>query len=475
MREWWPTLWPFPGWSARTAAMQEGRALPPPLAAGLAAAHAGDLGQGFAVFAQFQDEVGRSAAVACAFAELLTLDPTYPEALTVAERAASGFPTDPSVIIPLSAALLRVAELRPPDEPPFEQGPAHLAAGACQRCFEALSTDDRTAPSIGGYLQINMADALRMMGPDHDEDALKAYQVALAIDDRRGAWWFHLGLLHKWRGRYREGLEANQRAYARLGAERPVLWNLAICATALGEGALALEAWAKLGIKGQLSEGGMPYVPNMPPLQLRVATVGEETGQSDPLPSRAVTFEVLWVQPLSPCHGVVQSPTARRASIDYGDVVLWDGAPVRMNPIRGEDGVVRQVPVFPLLWILRPGDERRLRFVGMQKQPGMVDALAADLGPDTPLVVYDTRSRPGDATQLLYGKLIVPASRDLAALRRDLDAGLRARPGLTLAIPQLYELLGDTPQAGKSHQAWGGIERSAERLGLLTRPGQRTR
>ena len=452
--------------------MQAGRAVAPQLTAGLTAAHAGDVAQGFAIFAQFQHEVATNAAVACAFAELLSLDPSYADALIVAERAVGGFATDPSVIIPLSAALLRVAELRPPDEPPFERGPAHLAAGACQRCFEALDSTQRTEPAVGGYLQINMADALRMMGPDHDDDALKAYQVALAIDGQRGAWWFHLGLLHKWRGRFREGLEANQRAYARLGAERPILWNLAICATALGEGALALEAWAKLGIKGELSESGMPFVPDMPPLQVRVATVGEEVGQADPLPARAVTFEVLWVQPLSPCHGVVQSPTARRASIDYGDVVLWDGAPVRMNRVRGADGAARDVPVFPLLWILRPGDERRLRFVGMQKQRGMVDDLAAALGPDTPLVVFDARSRADDPTQLLYGKLIVPASRDLAALRTALDAALRARPGLTLAIPQLYELLGDTPQAGKAHQAWGGIERAAERQGLLPRRGK---
>lgn len=447
--------------------MQATRALDPILAAGLSAAHTGDVAQGFAAFAQFQGEVATDAAVACAFAELLALDPSYADALTVAERAVSGFGTDPGVIIPLSAALLRVAELRPADEPPFERGPAHLAAGACQRCFEALDSDDRTEPSIGGYLQINMADALRMMGPDHDEDALKAYQVALAIDSQRGAWWFHLGLLHKWRGRFREGLEANQRAYARLGAERPILWNLAICATAVGEGALAVEAWSKLGIQGEVTERGMPYVPDMPPLQIRVASVGEETGQHDPLPARAVTFEVLWVQPLSPCHGVVQSPTARRASVDYGDVVLWDGAPVRMSRVRGPDGAPRDVPVFPLLWILRPGDERRLRFVGMQKQPGMIDALAEALGESTPLVVFDRRSTEGDTTQLLYGKLIVPAERDLAELRKTLDAALRARPGLTLAIPQLYELLGDTPQAGKAHQAWGGIERAAERQGLL--------
>ncbi|MDB4975472.1 MAG: hypothetical protein JWN48_3813 [Myxococcaceae bacterium] len=446
-----------------TAAMLPAREI----ASALDAAHAGDVAQGFALFAKFQQDVGRSRDAALAFAELLSLDPSYQEALPFAEKVVGGFETDPGVIILLSAALLRVAELRPSDEPPFEKGPAHLAAGACQRCFESLSSADRMKPAVGGYLQVNLADALRMMGPEQDEDALKAYQLALTIDGTRGAWWFHLGLLHKWRGRFREGLEANQKAYARMGAQRPVLWNLAICATALGEGKLALEAWEKLGIRGELSSGNMPYVPDMPPMQVRVATLGEETGQGDPLPQQAVTFEVLWVQPLSPCHGVVQSPTARKASIDYGDVVLWDGAPVRMNRVQTAEGQTREVPVFPLLWILRPGDERRLRFVGMQKTRGSVQALGDALGPDTTLSVYEERSsRKGDA-HLFYGKLLAPASRDLKEVRTLLEKGLRERVGLTLACPQLYELLGDTPQAGKAHQAWGGIEKSAEQQGIL--------
>ncbi len=460
------------------------------LAAARAAAHAGEVAKGFQLFEQFRNDVARSREAATLFAELLARDPSYPDSLSIAEQITGGFATDPEVIILLSAALLRVAEQRPADEPPFEQGAAHLAAGACQRCFEALDPAARIDPDVGGYLQVNMADALRMMGPDHDRDALQAYQVALAIDDARGGWWFQLGLLHKWRGRFREGLEANLKARARLGATRPVLWNLAICATALGEGARALDAWELLGIRGSLAQSGMPFVPDMPPLQVRVATVGEETGQHDPLPARAVTFEVLWVQPLSPCHGVVQSPTARRASVDYGDVVLWDGAPVHMNRVRfardpesdaraQREPETRDVPVFPLLWILRPGDERRLRFVGMEKERGLVDALGTALGEQATLVVFDRRSnvearasareRNGAAADahLFYGKLIVPGTVELNEVRRALEAALRARPGLTMAVPELYEQLGDTAAAGKAHQAWGGIERAAERQAIL--------
>jgi tetratricopeptide (TPR) repeat protein len=436
--------------------------------AAVEAAQAGQTDAAWHDFAAFAEQIGEKREVALAFGELLRLDPGYAQALPWAERALRGFATEAHVIIPLAAALLRAAELRPPDEPPFSQGPAHLAAGACQKCFEALPSAQRTAPEIGGYLQLNMADALRMMGPEYDDEALQAYQLALTIDDARGAWWFHLGLLHKWRGRFREGLTANQKAYARFGSQpgantRPVLWNLAICATALGEGALALQAWAELGIKGELSQAGMPFVPDMPAMQVRVATLGEDSGQHDPLPAAAVTFEVLWVTPFSPCHGAIQTPTARRASVDYGDVVLWDGAPVKVHEIAGA-----QVPVFPLLWVLRPGDERRLRFVGMQKQPGLVQALAESLREQASLVTLDQRAASdGDGAQLVYGKLIVPAATSLASIRETLERELRSRPNLSFSVPRLYELLGDTPAAGRAHQAWGGIERSAQKRGLL--------
>lgn len=430
----------------------------------VARARAGDRSGAWALATSVLDKVGEDRGAAEAFAELLSLDPTYADAMRPAERVVAAFGGDAELMIALSAALLRVAEQRPPDEPPFEKGPAHLAAGAAQRCFEGLSAAQRLEPALGGYLQINMADALRMMGPEHDADALQAYQLALTIDDTNGWWWFQLGLLHKWRGSFREALDANRKARVRLGDLRPVLWNLAIAATALGEGQIALEAWEKLGVRGSLSKGGLPFVADMPAMQMRVATMGEDTGRNDPLPSKAVTFEVLWVQPLSPCHGVVQSPTVRKASVDYGDVVLWDGAPVHMNEVEG-----RKVPVFPLLWILRPGDEKRLRFVGMEKDAGSIDSLAEELGEGAELVVFDRRSPDGDGNRIFYGKLLVSAERDLSTLRSALEAALGKRPGLILSIPKLYELLGDTPAAGKAHQAWGGIERAAEKRGLLPR------
>ena len=59
-----------------------------------------------------------------------------------------------------------------------------------------------------------------------------------------------------------------------------------------GEGKLALEAWDKLGIKGELSQSGMPQVQGIPAMQVRVATMGEEIGQT--LSTAAPFFDIDW-------------------------------------------------------------------------------------------------------------------------------------------------------------------------------------
>jgi hypothetical protein len=63
--------------------------------------------------------------------------------------------------------------------------------------------------------------------------------------------------------------------------------------------------------------------------------------------------------------------------------------------------------------------------------------------------------------RLAYGKIVVPRSTDLNAFRRELDASLARHSGVQLVVPGLFEALGDAAAAGKAHQIWRGIERSA--------------
>ena len=265
-----------------------------------------------------------------------------------------------------------------------------------------------------------------------------------------------------------------------MGAERPVLWNLAICATALGKAEEAVEIWDELGVPARIDVArGMPYVAGLPPMLLRVLSRTPATDGTSELPEKAVGFELVWVAPLSPCHGVVQSPTFRDAPIDYGDLVLWDGAPVAAHKTSEGD----TVPVFPLLEILRRGDERRWPFVALEREPGSVRSLEADLpegarvfiqqervehhcaaceagephGHDTTPATQTTPAFESAAGTLVRGKLIVPEAQDLSELRSAWEAAAGSRP-LSISLPALYEELGDSKQAGQAHQAWRGIE-----------------
>ena len=74
---------------------------------------------------------------------------------------------------------------------------------------------------------------------------------------------------------------------------------------------------------------------------------------------------------------------------------------------------------------------------------------------------------PPEEHRLAYGKVVLEGARDVAAFKRELDAAEQRHAGVRLVVPGLYELLGDSPAAGKAHQLWRGLERAG--LGGATR------
>ncbi|MFW2389373.1 MAG: tetratricopeptide repeat protein [Polyangiales bacterium] len=383
-----------------------------------------------------------------------------------------------------AALLIEQAGRRGMDEPPLsEDGPAAWAASALRRGLDSLDETDRQDPEVAGNMQAMLGNALRFCGPGRDADAQSAFTAAIELDPERGEWWYDAGLLDKWRGRFDEGYAANEQARMRLGPQRPVLWNLAICATALGKSEEAVEAWADLGVEARVDRSrDMPYVAGLPPMLLRVLSRTPATDATSQLPDKAVAFELVWIAPLSPCHGVVQSPTFRDAPIDYGDVVLWDGAPVAAHKVSADE----PVPVFPLLEILRRGDERRWPFVALEREPGASQGLEEALPDGVRVFIQQERvdhqcaacdagvphdhgteadtaaNAPSGTVPLVRGKLVVPASLDLSEFRDAWEALMKARP-MAVAIPGFYEDLGDAKRAGQEHQAWRGIEGKAVR------------
>ncbi|MGB5520983.1 MAG: tetratricopeptide repeat protein [Polyangiales bacterium] len=387
-----------------------------------------------------------------------------------------------------ASLLIEQAGRRGMDEPPLrEDGPAAWAAEALQRSLDALDEADRKDPEVAGNLNAMLGNALRFCDPGKDAEAQDAFTRAIELDPERGEWWYDAGLLDKWRGRFDEGYAANEQARMRLGDQRPVLWNLAICATALGKAEEAVDTWDQLGVPARIDRSrGMPFVANLPPMLLRVLSRTPATDATSQLPDKAVGFELVWIAPLSPCHGVVQSPTFRDAPIDYGDLVLWDGAPVAAHQTSAGDAV----PVFPLLEILRPGDERRWPFVALEREPGAVRSLEEALPQGVRVFVQQERvehhcaaceagephehgaesvsvsvSAPvsvSASASLVRGKLIVPFGVDLTEFREAWEGAVKDR-AVSVALPALYEAVDDAKQAGQEHQAWRGIERKALR------------
>jgi len=433
----------------------------------LAALAAGRVEQAWSSVEPLREQLTRDREVARGWLELLRATPWRATLQTEVRSALAGFGTDPEIAVCACDALLRAAERTPADEPQPWASPAHLALEAAALCLESGTA---MPAELGASLHAAHGNALRLIG--RPDEALEALQRAIALAPERGGLFHDLAILHKTRHAFREGLEAAERASALLGASKPALWNVALCATALGEGARAVEALRALGHDAKLADSGMPYVQGLPPLQVRAATISSGHGQSV-VPERAVSFELLWVTPISPCHGVVSSATFREASIDYGDVVLWDAVPVGVVEHEG-----RPVPRMPLLSVLRRGDERRLRFVALQQRPGEIGELAADMPDGSSLFVHAERvemlcarcasgehmkkHEHGAAEQhrIAYGKVVVDGGADLAAFHAALDAAQQRHPGVRLVVPGLYEALGDTVAAGKAHQLWRGLERA---------------
>ena len=429
-----------------------------------------------AVAAFAKDPKGRTQVMG--LLALWRATPGKPGLVAEVKRLAAGFGADPLVVTAACDALIRDAERFAPDEPPPADGAAHSALALVQRCLDDLAEEHRDDPQTLAYLQVCLGNALRLV---HLYDrALPALKSALSKRPDHGAWWFNLGLLHKQRGDYVQGVEANRKARELLGDQKPVLWNLAICATATGDGQTAVEAFGALGLSAYVAPSGMPQVDYMPPVQLRVATVGPGHMGPSHVPDDAVSFELVWVTPLSPCHGVVQTPTYRRGSVDFGDVVLWDVVPVGATTFEG-----KPVPRFPLLSVLREGAEHRFRFIALQRKSGAIAALEGALPQGGQLFVHRERVEPAPAApsavaeplspaaqqpdvgatddgRLVYGKVVLPAEADLTSFRKEFTA-LVAATEVELVMPELLEKLGDTPAAGKAHTMWRGLERTLEK------------
>jgi len=115
-------------------------------------------------------------------------------------------------------------------------------------------------------------------------------------------------------------MQANQRVLELDPTEKAAYWNLGIAATALGEWAVARQAWRGYGVDVGDGDGPLLLDLGMAPVRLNPEANGE----------------VVWGRRIDPARVVVNNVPLPESGFRWGDVVLHDGEPVGHRTFEGE-------------------------------------------------------------------------------------------------------------------------------------------
>jgi hypothetical protein len=361
------------------------------------------------------------------------------------------YPGDASVAVHAGSAYEGAHDVRYLNAaPPEDDLPSRIADRLVELAETVADAEAERA------LHFALASVARLLGRSWDEVAERSYRRILELVPDRWQMHYDFGLFLKTRGRFAEGMEANQRAWKLGGSDDESLrWNLGICATGAGNGTVAREAWTALGLaietgRFDLPEGSFASVK----VRLAERPLAERGGPG--VPDDPGQEETIWIERLSPCHGIVRSALFYELGVDYGDVVIFDGAPITHQAYGDQ-----KVPVFPHLATLKHRGYQRYPFAGTQQAQRQLAELGADLPDDTVIYVHteqvvhlcsacweetSTRHKTHATSEhrVVTGKLCAPPEIPPAALLAAVDRLLAAAPGLRLFVPDLADAAGDT-------------------------------
>jgi len=319
-------------------------------------------------------------------------------------------------------------------------------------------------------LLTGLATAARMMARQRDHLAESAHRRLLELEPDVGYRHYNYGLLLKTRGRFREGMAANQRA-ATLAKEpsNATEWNLGICATGAREGTAALEVWKRMEQKIEMGRFGLPEG-SYPSCKVRLAErpLADRTADSDD----PGLEETIWIERLSPCHGIIRSVLYQRLGVDYGDVVLIDGAPITYHKY-GD----REVPVFPHLATLVRSNYQFFDFAGTQDGEGRINGASEDLDRDS--VIYshtenfsvlcagcwrdqDIDHEHGETEEkhVVRGRIAAPPDVAPSELLRQIDAAMAKRSPCRIYSPDLCAAAGLTERVAFERRRFDMLQQS---------------
>jgi hypothetical protein len=164
--------------------------------------------------------------------------------------------------------------------------------------------------------------------------------------------------------------------------------------------------------------------------------------------------ETIWIERLSPCHGIIRSVLYGDLGVNYGDVILIDGAPIAYHTY----GDAR-VPVFPHLATLIRQNYQFFDFAGTQDEPGQLADTSIELDNDTIVYPHSENLRTLCANcwrdpdidhehhermekHVVIGRIAAPGHVDPARLLDQLDKAMEKRSLSHLYVPELCMAVG---------------------------------
>ena len=338
---------------------------------------------------------------------------------------------------------------RPPETPIF----ARMIARLTELQLKNRNTD-REKPVAEA-----LAQTARLMARQHDDVAERAYRRLIELAPDSSDAHYGYGLWCKTRARFADGIAANRRAIELhpSGGSEAARWNLGICATGAGDGQTAIEVWRAMGNKLELADSGLPEG-GYPACKVRVAQYPlAERGPENDDPGLQ---ENIWVQRLSPCHGIVRSVMySPEIGTDYGDTILFDGAPITYH-LYGD----KQVAVFPHLATIRRGNFHFYDFSATQGDGNAVNAANDRL--DANIYVYSHTSNiyhlcaacwrdetvqherhETEEHKVVHGRIAVHPDIPAAEALARIDAAYAGLAGARLFAPDLCDAAGQPERA----------------------------
>jgi hypothetical protein len=324
--------------------------------------------------------------------------------------------------------------------------PAHAVFHTLIERLATLARDQAGLPDEENILH-GLATAARMPARQYDDIAESSYRRLTEICSQKSAYHYNLGLFFKTRGKFEEGMKSNQTA-ASLADEtiEAYEWNLGICATGSGNGSVALDVWKRLGQKIEMGRFGLPEG-TYPLVKVKVA--------QRPLAERSANLddpgleETIWIERLSPCHGIIRSVLYGELGVDFGDVILIDGAPITHHTYGDQ-----KIPVFPHLATLVRRNYKRYDFAGTQHEPRQLAGADGDLQGDSVIYPHSEYVRHFCAhcwrdpdvdhdqheqveRRVVVGRIAAAPDVDPAQLLDQIDKALARRSGCQLYVPDL--------------------------------------